>query len=263
MVVDQTKELTDECIRGQLLDYSDLVASLDMAPPTVQLMRWKESGAADKLFAHPCSTVAAQEIMTLFARSVFQVKPHVVHEEVEEMRQDGQAVQRDTRSLTTDDARDVESSIDPETHDTQLTDLDHVNDNPLENHSEPAQGQNSSEVTHPGLPSEDSMFVHPSFLQQDTSLHTQSLLDSQDFEERRTTRRTQKLLDILRSNSDAAAFSLQALCEGGSRLRAATTFYSLLILKKLKAIHLHQRAPYEDISATPGDNFYNEPSRVS
>lgn len=65
------------------------------------------------------------------------------------------------------------------------------------------------------------------------------------------------------SNSDAAAFSLQALCEGGSRLRAATTFYSLLILKKLKAIHLHQRAPYEDISATPGDNFYNEPSRVS
>lgn len=65
LVVDQTKELTDECIRGQLLDYSDLVASLDMAPPTVQLMRWKESGAADKLFAHPCSTVAAQEIMTV------------------------------------------------------------------------------------------------------------------------------------------------------------------------------------------------------
>lgn len=29
--------------------------------------------------------------LQLFARSVFQVKPHVVHEEVEEMRQDGQA----------------------------------------------------------------------------------------------------------------------------------------------------------------------------
>ncbi|XP_034393521.1 double-strand-break repair protein rad21-like protein 1 [Cyclopterus lumpus] len=260
LVVDQTKELTNECIRGQLLDDSDLFASLDMAPPTVQLMQWKESGGADKLFAHPCSSVAAPQIKKLFAKSIFQVKSLVVREEVEGMRHDGQEVQRDTRSLTTDDVSVVDSSIDPETHNTALTDLEHMDDNQLENYSEHAQVQNSSEITHPGLPSEDSMFVHPSCMHQETqstSLHTQSMLDSQDFEERRITRRTQKLLDILKSDSDAATFSLGALCEGGTRSQAATTFFCLLNLKKLKAIHLQQRAPYEDIIATPGANFYN------
>lgn len=62
LVVDQTKELTNESITEQLSDYSDLVAPLDMAPPTLQLMQWKESGGADKLFAQPCSTVAAPPI---------------------------------------------------------------------------------------------------------------------------------------------------------------------------------------------------------
>lgn len=62
LVVDQTKELSNECIRKQLSDFSDLVTPLDMAPPTVQLMQWKESGGADKLFAQPCSTVLSLQI---------------------------------------------------------------------------------------------------------------------------------------------------------------------------------------------------------
>lgn len=62
LVVDQLKELTNEAIREQLADYSDLVAPLDMAPPTRQLMQWKESGAADKLFALPCSNVVTSQI---------------------------------------------------------------------------------------------------------------------------------------------------------------------------------------------------------
>lgn len=63
LVVDQTKELSNESIRAQLSDYSDLVAPLDMAPPTLQLMHWKESGGADKLFAQPCSTVVSPQIL--------------------------------------------------------------------------------------------------------------------------------------------------------------------------------------------------------
>lgn len=62
LVVDQSKELTNDAIREQLADYSDLVAPLDMAPPTRQLMQWKESGGADKLFAQPCSTIVAPQI---------------------------------------------------------------------------------------------------------------------------------------------------------------------------------------------------------
>lgn len=62
MVVDQTKELSNEFIREQLSDFSDLVVPMDLAPPTLQLMLWKESGGADKLFAQPCSTAVAPQI---------------------------------------------------------------------------------------------------------------------------------------------------------------------------------------------------------
>ncbi|XP_068453871.1 double-strand-break repair protein rad21-like protein 1 [Clinocottus analis] len=263
LVVDQTKELTNESIKGQILDDSDLLLSLDLAPPTLQLMQWKECGGADKLFAQPCSTLAALQIKKLFAKSIFQVKFHLACEEVEGMRQDEQEVQRDACSLATDDVSVVDSSIDPErTQNSELTDLEHVNDIQLENYSEPNPLNDSSEFTHPGLPSEDSMFVHPSCMQQEsqsTSLNTQSMLNSQDFEKRRITRRIQKLQDILKSQSSSdATFSLRALCEGGARSHAATTFFCLLILKKVNALHLHQRGPYEDITATPGPNFYNE-----
>lgn len=62
MIVDQTKELSSEFIRKQLFDYSDLVAPLDMAPPTLQLMQWKESGGAEKLFTQTCSSLVSPQI---------------------------------------------------------------------------------------------------------------------------------------------------------------------------------------------------------
>lgn len=62
LVVDQTKELTNEAIRDQLADYSELVGPMDMAPPTRELMHWKEQGGADKLLGQPCSTLVAPHI---------------------------------------------------------------------------------------------------------------------------------------------------------------------------------------------------------
>ncbi|XP_042347001.1 double-strand-break repair protein rad21-like protein 1 [Plectropomus leopardus] len=257
LVVDQKKELTNDSIREQLSDCSDLVAPLEIAPPIVQLMHWKESSSADKLFTQPCSTMATPQIKQLFARSIFHIK-YNVHEEVEAMRQDGQEVQRDISAFTTDISV-ADSSVDPDrTHNTDLTDLDHMNDNQQENNPGLAQDENRSDFTHPELPSDDYMFVHPSYMQQETqstSLHTQSLLDSQDLEESKVTRRAQKLLNTLKSQS-SSTFSLEALCAGGTRSQAATTFYCLLVLNKQKALNLHQRVPYEDILVTPGPTFY-------
>lgn len=62
LIVDQAKELSNDSLRGQISDFSDLVVTVDLAPPTRQLMLWKESGGADKLFAQPCSTVLAPQI---------------------------------------------------------------------------------------------------------------------------------------------------------------------------------------------------------
>ncbi|XP_032377738.1 double-strand-break repair protein rad21-like protein 1 [Etheostoma spectabile] len=262
LVVDQSKELTNEFIREQLSDYSDLVAPLDMAPPTLQLMQWKESGGADKLFAQLCSTVATPHIKEGAADAPGRNRdvdkfPHKLHVICFMC-----IVQRDISALTTDNVSIADSSIDLErSHNTEPTDPDHINDNQLGNYSELAQDENRSEFTHPELPSEDSMFVHPSCIQQETpstSLHTQSMLDSQDFEEKRISRRTQNLLNTLKSQSNSVTmFSLKALCEESTRLQAATTFFCLLVLKKQDALHLNQRAPYEDILLTPGPKFYN------
>ncbi|XP_072223977.1 double-strand-break repair protein rad21-like protein 1 [Leuresthes tenuis] len=261
LVVDQAKELSNEFIREQLSDYSDLVAPLDMAPPTAELMQWKEGGSTNQLFSQPCSTVVNPQIKELFAKSIFQVKCYSVRGEVEEMRQEGHEAQRDLSTLTTDNVSVVDSPVASEkAHNTQLTALGHMTDF-CEKNSDVEQCESRSEFSHPDLPSEDSMFVHPSVLERDTqstSLHTQSMLDSQDFEERRITRQAQKLLSALKSQSGRdASYSLKTLCEGSTRSQAAATFFCLLVLKKQQVLNLRQSAPYGDIVATPGPKFYD------
>nr|XP_019962316.1 PREDICTED: double-strand-break repair protein rad21 homolog isoform X1 [Paralichthys olivaceus] len=257
LVVDKSKELSNKFIREQLLDYSDLIAPLDMAPPTVQLMQWKERGGADKLFAQTCSTIVTPQIKELFAKSIFPVKCFVC-EEVEEMRQDRHEVQQDLSVRTSDKISVMDSSVNTKkSNNAEPTVLDQLNNDLSEDYSYPTQDQNMSEFFYPELPSEDSMFVHPSRVElqtQSTPLHTQSMLDSQDFEERRISKRAHTLLKCLKSSGDTT-FSIEALCEGGNRSQAATTFFCLLVLKKEQALHLHQSAPYEDIFATPGPKF--------
>ncbi|XP_029011678.1 double-strand-break repair protein rad21-like protein 1 [Betta splendens] len=259
LIVDEAKELTNEFIREQLSDYSDLVGPFDMAPPTVQLMQWKETGGADKLFAHPCSTVIAPQINELFVNSIFRVKYQGVGEETEQMRHNRQEVQMGLSSFTMEKTSVIDSPVDAEiTHSPSLTVLDQMNSH-HETYSDFTQDVNEFEVTHPELPSEDSMFAHSSLTIQETEstlAHSQRMLDSQELEERRMTRRAKKLLNTLRSQSDSSTmFSLKTLCKGTTRLQAATTFFSLLVLKKQQAVCLHQRAPYEDISVTPGSQF--------
>lgn len=40
-------------MKAQLSDTSDIVITLDLAPPTKRLMHWKETGGVEKLFALP------------------------------------------------------------------------------------------------------------------------------------------------------------------------------------------------------------------
>ncbi|XP_034445454.1 double-strand-break repair protein rad21-like protein 1 [Hippoglossus hippoglossus] len=257
LVVDEIKELSNSYIREQLCDFSDLIAPLDMAPPTVQLMQWKESGGADQLFAQTCSTVATPQIKELFAKSIFPLKCFVC-EEVEEKRQDRHEAQQDLSALTSENISVMDSSVDTENlNNTEPIVLYPLNNNLHEDYSNHPQDQNMSEVFYPELPSEDSMFVHPSRMEQETestALHTQSMLDSQDFEERRISGRAHALLNSLKRSGDTT-FSLEALCEGGNRSQAATTFFCLLVLKKEQALHLQQSAAYQDILATPGPKF--------
>lgn len=54
-------------MKNQLSDTSDIVTTLDLAPPTKRLMHWKETGGVEKLFALPARPIPAP------ARVLFKV----------------------------------------------------------------------------------------------------------------------------------------------------------------------------------------------
>ena len=53
MIIDEKKGIDSKEMKLQLADTSDIMTSLDLAPPTKKLMHWKETGGVEKLFALP------------------------------------------------------------------------------------------------------------------------------------------------------------------------------------------------------------------
>ncbi|KFQ43467.1 Double-strand-break repair protein rad21-like 1, partial [Nestor notabilis] len=52
LFVDVDKELTCKAMYNQLNNCTDIMATLDLAPPTKKTMLWKKSGGVDKLLSH-------------------------------------------------------------------------------------------------------------------------------------------------------------------------------------------------------------------
>ncbi|KAH8244606.1 hypothetical protein KR038_007559 [Drosophila bunnanda] len=80
----------------------------------------------------------------------------------------------------------------------------------------------------------------------------------EQFEERVLNKRASQLFIDVRahfiSNNNLA---LSHLTAGNSRKQAAQKFYSLLVLKKFKVLHITQSDPYADITITRGQTFEN------
>lgn len=62
MIVDEIKNISGEEMKAQLSDTSDIVTTLDLAPPTKRLMHWKETGGVEKLFALPGRPIPARAL---------------------------------------------------------------------------------------------------------------------------------------------------------------------------------------------------------
>uniref|UniRef100_A0A8B9UZT3 RAD21 cohesin complex component like 1 n=1 Tax=Anas zonorhyncha TaxID=75864 RepID=A0A8B9UZT3_9AVES len=67
LLVDADKELSCSVIYNQLNNYVDILATLDLAPPTKKTMAWKESGGADTLLSSPTQSVVHAELQMFFA----------------------------------------------------------------------------------------------------------------------------------------------------------------------------------------------------
>lgn len=87
LIVDSIKELDSKTIRAQLSDYSDIVTTLDLAPPTKKLMMWKETGGVEKLFSLPAQPLWNSRLLKLFTRCLTPLVP----DEMRKRRKGGEA----------------------------------------------------------------------------------------------------------------------------------------------------------------------------
>ncbi|XP_029023354.1 RAD21 cohesin complex component b [Betta splendens] len=87
LIVDSIKELDSKTIRAQLSDYSDIVTTLDLAPPTKKLMMWKETGGVEKLFSLPAQPLWNTRLLKMFTRCLTPLVP----DELRRRRKGGEA----------------------------------------------------------------------------------------------------------------------------------------------------------------------------
>ncbi|XP_016424062.1 double-strand-break repair protein rad21-like protein 1 [Sinocyclocheilus rhinocerous] len=160
LVIDRSKELTNDDIRNQLADCSDLLTPLEIAPPTRQLMEWRENGGVKQLFSSFCLPLFHPDLKQLFPCGTSRRRPGL---------EGGARQQTDPEEMREQPREAVwESTAQPVLDDWSLLQESVVPDQPSVTHPEPPPLWNTTseesrlEVSYPEPVSDISMFVHPS-----------------------------------------------------------------------------------------------------
>uniref|UniRef100_A0AAY5EJ98 Rad21/Rec8-like protein N-terminal domain-containing protein n=1 Tax=Electrophorus electricus TaxID=8005 RepID=A0AAY5EJ98_ELEEL len=273
LIVDSLKELDSKTIRAQLSDYSDIVTTLDLAPPTKKLMMWKETGGVEKLFSLPAQPLWNGRLLKMFTRCLTPLVP----DELRKRRHGGEAdsleeflrelenpeVPREEQPCLRGDVIGewpalgrpasmamLDQSLPPveQTGLTQQLDVPQVELPPEESASLSRLAPELDLLGEKSKDKEDS---------EEEEIEGQG--GDQDQEERRWNKRTQQMLHGLQrvmAKTGVQSISLLELCKNNNRKQAAAKFYSFLVLKKQQAVDLSQVEPYSDIVATPGPRFH-------
>uniref|UniRef100_A0A8B9KY51 Double-strand-break repair protein rad21 homolog n=1 Tax=Astyanax mexicanus TaxID=7994 RepID=A0A8B9KY51_ASTMX len=294
LIVDSLKELDSKTIRAQLSDYSDIVTTLDLAPPTKKLMMWKETGGVEKLFSLPAQPLWNSRMLKMFTRCLTPLVP----DELRKRRKGGEAdsleeflkelenpeVPREEQITQRSDVIDqtiVEepSMLQVSSIEGSRTALDETLMPPPSRQRGVKRKSQEAEAALPVsllVPAASPWACCLCYIGLDfwiiagvcMFLSTSQLLllkpegegqGDQDQEERRWNKRTQQMLHGLQrvvAKTGAQSISLLELCKNNNKKQAAAKFYSFLVLKKQQAVELSQSEPYSDIIATPGPRFH-------
>uniref|UniRef100_A0AAZ3S2N4 Double-strand-break repair protein rad21 homolog n=1 Tax=Oncorhynchus tshawytscha TaxID=74940 RepID=A0AAZ3S2N4_ONCTS len=261
LIVDNLKELDSKSIRAQLSDYSDIVTTLDLAPPTKKLMMWKETGGVEKLFSLPAQPLWNSKLLKMFTRCLTPLVP----DEMRKRRKGGEADSLD------EFLKDLENPEVP--REEALSGRDVIAQEPQADLSVLSLAQADQSVlsmAQVDLPPEESLnltqlvpeldLLDKEKKDKDDSDEEEEEGDpTQDQEEKRWNKRTQQMLHGLQrvmAKTGAEQVSLLELCRDNNKKQAAAKFYSFLVLKKQQAIELNQTEPYSDIIATAGPRFH-------
>ncbi|EDW37982.1 GL12358 [Drosophila persimilis] len=377
LIIDEIKNISGEEMKAQLADTSDILTTLDLAPPTKRLMYWKETGGVEKLFSLPSRSIPARALLNNYNRqllshstsledftsvapmeilalefyahendtsliiinkkgrkrknefSSLQSSDHIADaliqslEAPEAMRehqkllgisavsldiatkeQESHAGQSESalfdnmRSPTLLSLNGMEpiSSInelpltprntshdmgDDFNHgDSTPAGLDHGDMTPqhhsmeeIDNISNLPSDKISSLINEAetGHNTDENCFQKPSDISTDWNNydfppsegqnHSEEQMENEtdeQFEERVLNKRAAQLfIDVRSQFNNKENLALSHLTVGNSRKQAAQKFYSLLVLKKFRVLHITQSAPYADIAITRGPTFEN------
>uniref|UniRef100_A0A673IAW6 Double-strand-break repair protein rad21 homolog n=1 Tax=Sinocyclocheilus rhinocerous TaxID=307959 RepID=A0A673IAW6_9TELE len=295
LIVDSLKELDSKTIRAQLSDYSDIVTTLDLAPPTKKLMMWKETGGVEKLFSLPAQPLWNGRLLKMFTRCLTPLVP----DELRKRRKGGEAdsledflkelenpeVPREEalghRSEVIDQTiMEEPSMLQASSMEGSRTTLDEsmmpppsrqrgVKRKSLEKDAAlpVSQPDNHLDMPQVDLPPEDSTNLSILIPELDLLDDKNKEKDKDDSDEEvrcllftglYLTKCSQKRCSKQRvvAKTGAQSISLLELCRNNNKKQAAAKFYSFLVLKKQQAIELTQTEPYSDIIATPGPRFH-------
>ncbi|XP_058706566.1 double-strand-break repair protein rad21-like protein 1 [Poecile atricapillus] len=256
LMVDVENELSCHTIYKQLNDCTDLLTTLDLAPPTKKAMMWKEWGAVDKLLSHASQPEIHAQLQKLFENSFkadrIKVRANGIQRtsEMKEMRKE----QDTTEMLPVEEPSYLQEPAYSETerkirNDSFMLTSQNDRNETNENCGEIIDGAAFSESSKNSLGQEDEAQQVEVPKEQ-----TRTRKDSEEIRWGKRTLRLQKTLQQLK-RSGVCSFSFRELCQRNNRKEAAATFYLFLVLKKQQVLELQQHEPFADLTATAGPMF--------
>lgn len=288
LVVDTDKEFPGTQIKAQFQDFKDLLQTKSFPPPTKKAMIWKEMAGCDQLFSRPTAPLLLAELTDLVTRNYSTVIPgEPAPTSLINLDEDSSAIRqasKDKEKKTADkevlrggagsgaaDTTLGETTV-PEGEITDLAPpdpstmlMDDIgfglggDDRPFDEVEPVDLGDRSAATVEaeeptsrviPDLPEFDDI---PSVQSSDEQ---QSLEMSEEFEQRRWTKRTQQVLRVLGRNlSGKGSLQFSSLTQRCSRKQAASRFYTCLLLAKEGMIEVKQQEPYADIAIQKGPKF--------
>lgn len=97
LIVDEVKNISGEEMKNQLSNTSDIVTTLDLAPPTRRLMHWKETGGVEKLFALPARPIPCKTLFRNYQRNMtFRTEAEEAHAAAQAEPEQARTARRDT-----------------------------------------------------------------------------------------------------------------------------------------------------------------------
>ncbi|NXQ50371.1 RD21L protein, partial [Catharus fuscescens] len=260
LLVDAEKELSCQTIHKQLTNCTDLLATLDLAPPTKKTMMWKEWGGVDKLLFYPTQPMIHTQLQKLFEKCFktdrFKMRADGIQRmsEIKEMRKE----QDTTEMLPVEEPSYLQEPAHSET--TRKTENDSFTLTSQNDRNESNENCGEIIVSRSFASCEKEiistllalrMFRYSAIRAVSCRLQRK---DSEEIRWRKRTLRLQKTLQQLK-RSGMCSFSFRELCRRNNRKEAAATFYTFLVLKKQQVLKLQQHEPFADLTATAGPMF--------